>query len=184
MRVVGIDEVGRGSWAGPLVAAAVLLTRPVTGLKDSKLLTALQRERLAAEIRRSGSIGLGWVQPAEIDQFGLTQAICRAMDEALQSIVMPYDKIVIDGSYNFLRGNAKASCLIKADQTIAAVSAASIVAKVARDTYMHKQAIKFPGYGFERHVGYGTAQHRQALQQIGLCELHRLSYKPVQSLAV
>lgn len=179
---VGIDEVGRGSWAGPLVAAAVLLPQPVAGLKDSKLLTAHTRRLLAKEIRQNSFYGIGWVWPVDIDANGLTQAVSDAMRQALSGITSAYDRVVIDGNYNFLKNIPGTITIIKADNTVAEVSAASILAKVARDTYMAEKASMFPAYGFDRNVGYGTRQHIAALNEFGPCELHRLSYKPLKAL--
>ena len=185
-KVVGIDEVGRGCWAGPVVAAAVLLTQPIIGLKDSKLVSKAKRELIAKEIMQSSVCGLGWVSPADVDAYGLTAAVASAMKQAVDQITGPYDQIIIDGNFNFLKDYKQTgvtiSCLIKADSLVPAVSAASIIAKVARDQYMARQAKLFPGYGFERHVGYGTAAHVQAIKQLGVCKLHRLSYKPIQVL--
>jgi ribonuclease HII len=180
--LVGIDEVGRGCWAGPLLAGAVVLAEPILGLKDSKKLSKKQRERLDAEIRvQALAFGIGWVTPREVDEHGLTLAVKMAMQRALSQILLPYDEIIIDGSLNFLRENPKALALIKADDSVPAVSAASIIAKVARDTYMAEIARTYPGYGFESHVGYGTAQHLQAIKDLGVCEVHRMSYKPVRA---
>jgi len=181
--IVGIDEVGRGCWAGPLVAGAVALHEPIIGLNDSKKLTKLQRERLTAEIEVSAvGIGLGWVTPMEIDEFGLTQAVRLAMHRALAQITIPYDEIIIDGNINFFADDPRAKAIIKADGSVPAVSAASIVAKVARDRWMQRAALEFPVYGFEKHVGYGTKQHQTMLQTYGICKLHRKSYKPVQAV--
>jgi ribonuclease HII len=181
--LVGIDEVGRGCWAGPLVAGAVLLDEPIAGLRDSKKLSKAQRIRLDADIRISAvAFGLGWVTPKEVDMFGLTLAVKTAMQRALFQITVPYDQVIIDGNLNFLRENPKASSLIRADDSVPAVSAASIIAKVARDNFMVQAAKAFPGYGFEAHVGYGTAAHLRALQLLGACDIHRMSYKPIQAL--
>lgn len=180
---MGIDEVGRGCWAGPLVAGAVLLQGEVSGLKDSKKLSKAQREKLALAIAESGShIGLGWVTPAEVDELGLTQAVRVAMERALAQIAAPYDEVVIDGNLNFLAHLPKTKAVIKADDTVSAVSAASIVAKVARDNHMIELAKQYPGYGFETHVGYGTAQHSAALKRLSVSAVHRRSYKPIQKL--
>jgi ribonuclease HII len=182
---VGIDEVGRGCWAGPLVAGAVLLAAPIAGLKDSKKLSKLQRERLDAEIRVSATaFGLGWVTPQEIDEIGLTAAVRLAMERAFAGITVPYEQIIIDGNLNFFADNPKAKELIGADNIVPAVSAASIIAKVARDRYMAEQSTRYPGYGFEKHVGYGTAVHIAALKVQGICDLHRQSFKPVRALLI
>src|SRR6202042_57460 len=124
MILVGIDEVGRGCWAGPLVAGAVILREPIPGLKDSKLLSKIQRERLAAEIKlQAVAIGLGWVDAATIDSGGLTEAVRLAMQRALDAISADYDEVIIDGNYNFLAATAKTRALIKADASVPSVSA-------------------------------------------------------------
>jgi len=178
--IVGIDEVGRGCWAGPLVAGAVLLGAPIAGLKDSKKLSRLQREKLDAEIRVEAlGFGLGWVPADELDRVGLSAAVQLAMERALRAIRAEFDHIIIDGSYNFLSGDPRAQAVVKADDSVPAVSAASIIAKVARDRYMHDMHAQFPGYAFDKHVGYGTAVHAAALRSLGPCQLHRYSFKPV-----
>lgn len=180
--IVGIDEVGRGCWAGPLAAGAVLLREPIAGLRDSKKLSKSMRQRLDAEIRiQAVAFGIGWVTPAEIDTFGLTKAVGLAMSRALAYIQEPYEQLIIDGSFNFFKKNTKAVAMVKADDSVPAVSAASIIAKVARDAFMTTAAKAYPGYGFESHVGYGTARHREALKKLGICELHRRSFRPVRA---
>jgi ribonuclease HII len=166
-----------------MVAAAVVLKQPIAGLTDSKLIKKLRREELAAQIKQSGArIGIGWVEPAIIDAEGLTTATRLAMEAALKQIDCDYDEIVIDGTYNFLAGVPQVRTEAKADLNIAAVSAASIVAKVARDGYMAKICKEFPDYGFDKHVGYGTRLHLEKLMLHGPCRLHRLSYRPVAAL--
>ncbi|HUD05426.1 MAG TPA: ribonuclease HII [Candidatus Saccharimonadales bacterium] len=184
MLTVGIDEVGRGCWAGPLVAGAVILDRPLAGLKDSKLLSKSQRAKLDKLIRlQSRAIGLGWVTPKEIDRIGLSQAVSLAMERALGEIMIEYGEIVIDGNVNFLPKYKNARTLVRADNLVACVSAASIVAKQARDNWMiNVAARKFPQYGFDKHVGYGTLLHRQALASHGISEIHRKSFKPIALL--
>ena len=160
-----------------------MLGQPIEGLKDSKKLSKKQRERLAAEIRvRADAIGLGWVGPAEIDELGLTEAVRLAMRRALEAVDAAYDEIIIDGNLNFLADNPKARAVIKADDSVSAVSAASIVAKVARDDYMSEIAGKYPDYGFGQHVGYGTALHLERLKLHGVSRLHRRSFRPVAAL--
>lgn len=178
---MGIDEVGRGCWAGPLVAAAVLIVKPIDGLRDSKCLTPKQRTILSDKIKNFSLCGFGWVWPKEIDKLGLTQATSRAMQMALHTIPRNYETVVIDGSYNFLPANPKVQTQVRADRFLPAVSAASIIAKVARDTYMADQALKYPRYGFESHVGYGTKQHIDAIKMLGVCDIHRLSYRPIKA---
>jgi ribonuclease HII len=160
-----------------------MLTTDVPGLKDSKKLSKLQRAKLTLAIQASGaSIGIGWVSPEEVDQLGLTRAVQLAMERALQKVALPYDEVIIDGNHNFLEHLPRTKAIVRADDSVPAVSAASIVAKVARDTFMAELALEHPGYGFEKHVGYGTAAHLAALQQLGVTKVHRKSYKPVRAL--
>lgn len=187
MITLGIDEVGRGCLAGPVVAGAVVLParfhtkRGKLILRDSKLLSRAQREAWDGYIRRRAlAIGLGWVWPEEIDRLGLTAAVRLAMHQALAAISCEYDEIIIDGNINYCADHAKARAIIKADNSVPAVSAAAIVAKVARDRYMAEIAQKYPGYGFEHHVGYGTRDHLAGLRSLGVSEIHRRSYEPVR----
>lgn len=161
-----------------------MLSGPIPGLTDSKLLSKRQRTVLSEQIlAQAAAVGLGWVSSREVDALGLTAAVRLAMQRAVEQIEVAYEEIIIDGNYNFLADNGRARALVRADATVPAVSAASIVAKVARDTWMCTQAAKdFPGYGFEKHVGYGTKLHRDMLLQNGVCALHRLSYKPIQRI--
>jgi ribonuclease HII len=180
---VGVDEVGRGCWAGPVVAGAVVLGDPIPGLKDSKKLSKKQRQQLNVKIRNQAlAFGVGWVEPAEVDTIGLTEAVRLAMRRALDQITLDYDELIIDGNLNFFPENDRAKAVIKADDSVPAVSAASIIAKVARDNYMVEAAFKYPEYGFEKHVGYGTAFHLAQLKLAGVSDIHRKSYKPIQAL--
>ncbi len=183
MITVGVDEVGRGCWAGPLVAGAVALQEPISGLKDSKKLSKKQREKLTPLIYAGAlAVGIGWVWPAELDVIGMTAAVKLAMERAVEQMTIDYDELIIDGNINYFPTNPKAEAIINADDTVPAVSAASIVAKVARDNYMAEQAVVYPEYGFDKHVGYGTAQHIAMLQAHGVTDLHRRSFKPIKTM--
>lgn len=188
-KLLGIDEVGRGPWAGPLVVGACVLREPIEGLNDSKKLTAKRREKLAAEIHEKAYCGLGWVPAAELDELGLSAALRKACREAVKAVQVQkpeFNEIIIDGTINFLSDTPLGkyvSVLPKADALVPEVSAASIIAKVARDNYMIELAKKYPNYGFEKHVGYGTALHRAALEKYGPCEEHRRSFRPVAELS-
>lgn len=182
--ILGIDEVGRGPWAGPLVIGAVVLGgATIDGLTDSKKLSKKRREELDVIIRQQANgVGLGWVAAEEIDHIGLSAALVLATKRAVEQVRVPYHEIIIDGTVNFLEDTSKGkyvTTLKKADLLIPSVSAASIVAKVARDAYMTEQDIIYPGYGFSRHVGYGTALHIAAIKKLGVTPLHRLSIAPL-----
>ena len=187
--IIGIDEVGRGAWAGPLVMAAVGLAGAVIpGLTDSKKLTKKRREAMAVDIKATTTyIGIASVPSPEIDRVGLSESLRQAAIFAVEQI--PYDsidQIVIDGTVNFLSGTRYdhlATTMKQADLLVPSVSAASIVAKVARDRWMAEQDSIYPGYSFAAHVGYGTAAHRTAIEERGVCVLHRMSFKPVMLLA-
>lgn len=185
--IVGIDEVGRGPWAGPLVMGAVVLGCEIDGLADSKQLSKKRREELALEIRENAlAVGLGWVSAREIDEIGLGSALqlaCRRALEEVDATGVAYSEIIIDGTINFLKDTGRGAyvtTLKKADSLIPSVSAASIVAKVARDRYMAEQDALYPEYRFGSHVGYGTAAHRAAIEKNGVTPLHRLSFAPLQ----
>ena len=187
--IVGVDEVGRGCWAGPLVVGAVLLgTSTVAGLTDSKLLSKKRRLEIDAEVRtKARAIGLGWVSASEVDEIGLSEALRVATRRAIQEIQqvgVPFSEIIIDGTVNFLSDTKLepyVTTLKKGDQLIPAISAASVVAKVARDAYMHSCDELYEGYGFAGHVGYGTSAHRAAISTYGVTPEHRLSIKPLEA---
>lgn len=182
--IVGIDEVGRGAWAGPLVVGAVVLGGvEIPGLTDSKKLSAKSRQKFASLIKRQAlGIGLGWVAAENIDKFGLSKSLTLATQLALKDITVEYEQIIIDGTVKFI-DDSRVSVMKQADLLVPSVSAASIIAKVARDYYMSTKAHeKFPQYGFDCHVGYGTALHQKALAEHGISELHRQSFAPIQKL--
>jgi ribonuclease HII len=182
--MVGIDEVGRGAWAGPLLVCAVRLHKPVIGLKDSKQLTPKRRNELAEQIKLCADIGYGWVSAKTIDDIGLAKALQLATDKALDEITLEsQEEIIIDGTVNYAP-TLNVKTIVKADQTVPAVSAASIVAKVARDAHMRFLAKQFPKYGFEKHVGYGTRAHTDALKLYGISIHHRTSFKPCKEFKV
>lgn len=187
--VAGVDEAGRGPLAGPVFAAAVILdpARPVGGLADSKRLTERARERLAAELReRALAVGIGAASVEEIDAVNIREATFLAMRRALLSLAVPPDRVRVDGNAlppaDGLGFHCEWEAVVRGDATVAEISAASIVAKCARDAWMREAAREFPGYGFEVHKGYGTAAHIQALASRGPCRLHRLTFAPVKSM--
>ena len=193
MAILGIDEVGRGPLAGPLVVGAVILPEEkpewVSSLRDSKKLSMKKREELSAIIlAEAPAYGFGWVFPEELDSVGISEALRLATRRAVEEVQkrkVAFSQIVIDGKVNFLSGTSLAqfvSTAVKADDLIKEVSAASIIAKVARDNYMKEVAGKFPGYGFEKNVGYGTAMHLRAIQENGICQEHRRSFEPIKSM--
>lgn len=184
--MIGIDEAGRGAWAGPLVVAAVMFSENpgfIKGLDDSKRLRPKVRESLAETIKSSAIVGVAQASPEEVDQLGLTRATSQCILEVLKQ--MPKGKpIIIDGRQNFLAGTAYdhlVTCEVKADQKRPAVMAASIIAKVSRDLQMQASAKQFPGWGFDSHVGYGTARHLHELISRGPIKgWHRFSFEPIR----
>lgn len=183
--ILGIDEAGRGPWAGPLVVGAVVLgVAQIEGLDDSKKLTKKKRESLEKEIvAHASAYGLGWVSAKELDELGMSEALRLATRRAVEQIHVPYHEIIIDGTVNFLAGTTKGryvTTMPKADALIPSVSAASILAKVARDRYMAEQDKIYPGYGFRQNAGYGVVAHREAIEYLGVTPLHRLSFAPLR----
>ena len=188
--IAGVDEAGRGAWAGPVVAAAVILPpddpdllQYLTAVRDSKCLTAARREALLPVIQEVAvGLGVGAVPPAEIDDIGIVPATRKAMAQALAKLAPPADYLLLDyvslpdvplGQYSLPKGDAY----------VLSIAAASIVAKVSRDRMMVELEGKLPGYGFARHKGYGTAQHRAALAALGPSQVHRHSFAPLRALA-
>lgn len=182
--ILGIDEAGRGPWAGPLVVGAVVLGCEIEGLNDSKKLSKKRREALEVEILAGAqAAATGWVSAKELDELGMSEALRLATRRAVEQIAVPYHEIIIDGTVNFLKDTTKGhyvTTLPKADALIPSVSAASIIAKVARDRYMAELDDRYPGYGFKSHAGYGVARHRAAIDTLGVTPEHRLSFAPLQ----
>jgi ribonuclease HII len=184
--IVGIDEVGRGCLAGPLlvVAARAKASLP-EGLKDSKLLSRKQRNEILNMLSICCEFGEGWVKCSEIDRLGLSKALKLGGRRALENlVVLPDEKVILDGKFNYLPKKFKNSqAIIKADNSVDIVSAASIYAKVTRDQYMVELARKYPKYSFDSHVGYGTKAHMLAIKELGALKyVHRYSFSPVANL--
>ena len=180
----GVDEAGRGPLAGPVMAAAVMLDpdRPIDGLRDSKKLSATARERLADEIRaRAVAWCVAEASVAEIDQLNILQATLLAMQRAVAGLACAPDDVWVDGN-RCPNWAWRSQAVVKGDDKVAAIAAASILAKTVRDQYMCRLHEDFPMYGFARHMGYGTAAHLAALQAHGACPQHRRSFSPVKSL--
>jgi ribonuclease HII len=182
--IAGIDEVGRGPLAGPVVAAAVILhpQRLIEGLADSKKLSENRREVLALEIReRAFCWALGRAEPAEIDSLNILQASLLAMQRAVAALAMAPTLALVDGN-RAPRLPCPVRTIVGGDASEAAISAASIIAKVARDREMIEMDGRYPGYGLAKHKGYPTKQHMQALKTLGVTDIHRRSFGPVRRL--
>ena len=185
--MIGVDEVGRGCLAGPLLVAAARARSDLpAGLKDSKLLSKTEREQILSKLSTCCDFGDGWVTAAEIDSFGLAKALRLGVARALKSLrVQVGEQIIMDGSVNYVPKKFKNSkAMIDGDNLVPIISAASVYAKVTRDKFMAELAKKYPNYSFERHVGYGTKTHMLALKNYGALKyVHRYSYQPIAKLA-
>jgi ribonuclease HII len=183
MGICGIDEAGRGPWAGPVVAAAVILPRKgrPKGLADSKQLSAETREELAAAIRACTMVGVGLASPEEIDRLNILQATYLAMRRALEALPQAPVAALIDGNSAPQNMPCPVETIIDGDAHVACISAASIIAKVERDRMMSELCQRYPGYAFAKHKGYGTPEHQRALAELGPCAIHRMSFKPVSA---
>lgn len=182
--LAGVDEVGRGPLAGPVVAAAVILNpvRPIAGLADSKALTEKRRAALSLEIREKAlAWALGRAEVEEIDVLNILQASLLAMQRAVATLSIAPEYAVVDGN-RLPRLPCPALAIIKGDQTVPAISAASIIAKVARDSEMIALDAHYPGYGLALHKGYPTKAHVLALDVLGVSAIHRRSFGPVRKL--
>jgi ribonuclease HII len=184
--VAGVDEAGRGPLAGPVVAAAVILDdrNPIVGLADSKVLTARRREQLFDEIRAKAlCCSVAEASVEEIDTLNILQATLLAMRRAVEGLRLKPVLVLVDGN-RLPTLSMRAEAIVKGDSKIAAISAASILAKVTRDRWCAELDAKYPQYGFAGHKGYGTAEHLQALQMHGACPQHRKTFGPVTKVLV
>ncbi|HHM05260.1 MAG TPA: ribonuclease HII [Gammaproteobacteria bacterium] len=182
--LAGVDEAGRGPLAGAVVAAAVILDprHPVEGLADSKRLSAVRREALAGEIKaRAVAWAVAEASAAEIDRHNILRASLLAMARAVRALSVPPRRVVVDGS-QIPELDCPVTAVVKADQTVPAVSAASILAKVARDAAMRVLDVDYPGYGFAQNKGYPTRAHLEALARLGPTPWHRRSFAPVKKV--
>ena len=182
--IAGVDEVGRGPLAGPVIAAAVILdeTKPIAGLADSKVLSATRREELAYLIReRALCWALGRAEVEEIDRLNILRASLLAMKRAVETLSLPPELVLVDGNQAPELGYP-VQTIVRGDASVPAISAASILAKVTRDAEMCELDRQFPGYGFAQHKGYPTSVHLDALEKQGVSPIHRRSFGPVQRL--
>lgn len=192
LHVAGVDEAGKGPLAGPVTAGAVMIhseSQIVQGVRDSKLMTAKQREKVYAQIcQKSSSFGVGIVEPSEIDLMGIDLAVQKAMLLALSQVEenfgTPLSFVIVDGSKTKILPDYDSLRIKKGGLYHYSISAGSILAKVTRDRIMHSLAKEYPEYGFEKHVGYGTKLHLDAIEKLGPCAIHRKSFEPIKSLAL
>jgi len=179
--MAGVDEAGRGPLAGPVVAAAVILDdlNPIKGLADSKILTALRREKLFDEIRSKAlCCSIAEASVEEIEELNILQATMLAMRRAVEGLRLKPKLVLVDGNRLPVL-NIRAEAIVKGDSKVPAISAASILAKVHRDRWCMSYDLEFPQYGFAKHKGYGTAEHLAALKAYGACPQHRKTFRPV-----
>ena len=182
--IAGVDEAGRGPLAGPVIAAAVILDdkNQIEGLGDSKTLSEKTRLRLAEQIRqKSVAWAIGRVEHEEIDELNILNASMLAMQKAVQALGIAPHHVQVDGNRCPVL-NCSVEAIVKGDAVIRAIGAASILAKVTRDTIMIEMDERYPGYGFAKHKGYPTRQHNDALARLGVCDIHRRSYAPVRKI--
>ncbi|MFD2111254.1 ribonuclease HII [Thiorhodococcus fuscus] len=184
--IAGVDEAGRGPLAGPVAAAAVILdpARPISGIDDSKRLTAARRERLESAIREGAlAYAVAWASVEEIDRLNILNATFLAMRRAVESLSVRPVRVLVDGN-RCPNWEIESQAIVGGDGTVAAIGAASILAKVARDRLLVQMDQDFPGYGFAVHKGYPTRMHLEALRRLGPCPHHRRSFAPVRALLV
>ncbi len=182
--IAGVDEAGRGPLAGPVIAAAVILddNNRIEGLGDSKTLSEKTRLRLAEQIRQNSvAWAIGQVEHEQIDELNILNASMLAMQKAVQALGVVPHHVQVDGN-RCPELNCSVEAIVKGDAIIRAIGAASILAKVTRDTIMIEMDERYPGYGFAKHKGYPTRQHNDALARLGVCDIHRRSYAPVRKI--
>ena len=178
--IVGIDEVGRGPLAGPVMAAAVILSKDIEGLADSKKLSAKQREKLFVQIIGTSKVAIGSASVQEIDQINILEAALLAMQRAYNKLEIIADLVLVDGNKAPKLNAIEIQTIIGGDAKIPAISAASIIAKVTRDKLMNELAKEFPYYFWERNAGYGTKIHLEAIKKHGISIHHRRSFAPIK----
>ena len=182
----GVDEVGRGAWSGPVVAAAVRFEKRhnIIGLADSKVLSPQMRIKLYFEILKTFPVGVSFLSVKAIDTVNILNSSLSAMQEAVRKVSKPEDSFFFDGNSlpEGFSSNPKAYSIVKGDSKIASIAAASIVAKVSRDFYMKSLNLRYPGYGWEKNVGYGVEQHKAAIYKLGINAEHRRSFKPIYNI--
>ncbi|MFH1188009.1 MAG: ribonuclease HII [bacterium] len=180
--IAGIDEAGRGAWAGPLVSAAVIMPRDkiIKDIRDSKTLTPQKREELCEDIKK---ISLSWsvaiININFINQYNIGKANIKAFKMAINKLKIKPDYLLIDGILKLKNHPIQQQSIKNGDALVYSIAAASIIAKVARDNILKKEHLRFPEYGFDEHKGYGTKKHQEALGKYGICEIHRTLYKPI-----
>lgn len=188
--VVGVDEAGKGPWAGPVAAAAIIIhshKQVVKGVRDSKIMTGAQREKAYKKIiKKSSAFGVGVVSEKDIDRIGIQKAVRKAMKLALKNMQTKFNLkasyLIVDGSKTLPLRKNNARRILRGGLYHYSISAASVLAKVTRDKIMQSLAKKYPLYGFQKHVGYGTKMHFNALGKYGICKIHRKSFIPVKNM--
>ena len=187
--VVGVDEVGRGAWAGPLVSAAVIMSQRIYKIRDSKLLTRKERLKLSYRVKRTCKIGIGRVAVWEFNKLGLSKSLLLSYERALKTLRRKIDFLLVDGNQKlqsptlakfFREGTLAYHSIIKGDMKCSSIAAASIIAKVERDRIMNRMSKIYKGYYFEKHKGYGTNLHQRQIKKHGICKIHRRHYSPIK----
>ena len=180
--IAGVDEVGRGPIAGPVITSAVILQAPITGVRDSKLLSPKMRERIAIDIKdQAVCYAYGRAEVEEIDELNIHHATLLAMKRAIEALSIGPTEVFVDGLY-CPKVIMPCQAIVKGDSLMYQIAAASILAKVARDAEMESMDEFYPGYQFAQHKGYPTVSHREALNRLGVCPIHRRSYAPVAAV--